>query len=121
MSVSLEFTGEYGPAQRNFDKLAGLVVDAGDQSASIRFGVGTITWPGGASNNFASPTVVTHGLGRQPVAVLQSNTGNAGLTLSPVHAASVIGSTTFTAFANTVDGQLPAAGSTSTFAWLVIG
>src|SRR5688500_9117968 len=67
MSISLEFTGDYNPVQRNFDKLAAAVVDAGDQSASIRFGTGTATITDGtraASGNIA------HGLGRTPAIVI---------------------------------------------------
>jgi hypothetical protein len=63
--IPLEFTGEYGVVQRNFDRIAERAVDSGDQSAGIRFGLETVT-----ITTSAGSVVIDHGLGRTPVSVV---------------------------------------------------
>jgi hypothetical protein len=122
VTLSLEHLGEYGPAQRNFDRLAALAVTAGDQSADIRFGTATITWPGGSVR--ASNTSVSHGLGRTPaVAIATAQTGVGGsLTVMPVAIVrNTMTDTTLEISAVTSDESSPAAATTATVWWLAVG
>lgn len=68
MTLGLEFTGEYGIVQRNFDKLDAEVLGTGGIDAEIRFGVATCL-PTGPATADTLATTVTHGLGQVPVVV----------------------------------------------------
>ena len=118
--ITLEYTGDTGPVQRNFDALARLALDAGGVSASVRFGTGTITWPGGSPR--ANTLNVDHGLGGTPIVVLATPTSSlGGGVIFPVVATFAYGATQFSASSVTSDGSSPAAATTHTFVWLAIG
>lgn len=86
----------------------------------IRWGVNTVTWPGGAA--VSNTTSVTHGLGRTPIAVWAGHFGTAVATAT-ISAFEVFtpSATGFNVRAKTVDGSLPAAATAAGFAWLAIG
>lgn len=67
MTISLENLGDGSVADRNFLKLAQLVVDAGGRSIGIRFGSDSLTWP--AAGTSSNTKTITHGLGRTPIVV----------------------------------------------------
>jgi hypothetical protein len=121
--VRLEHTGAYDVAQRNFDVIEALAVTAGDQSAQIRFGTATLTWPGGSPRG--DNVSVSHGLARTPVVVLvTASTGvGASTTVFPVVAVrgGTMTSTTVELTAVTSDGSSPAAATEATVHWLAVG
>lgn len=103
--------------QFNFDKLAQLVPETGGLSVRLRFGTGTLTWPGGSQfSNGLSPT---HGLGTTPqvvvAIVMRSTTPLVVLNLTAT------GATTFSVVGETSDATSPANTRTDTVHWLVIG
>jgi hypothetical protein len=111
MSLPLEFTGNYDVAQRNFDRIAAAVVDAGERSASIRFGIDTVTFTASTSS---ANKVVSHGLAVTPVIVLAMAVGDSR----------VLGTTfTYTDSSFTMAGGAPggAISATISMAWLAIG
>jgi hypothetical protein len=112
--MRLPFTVRDRDVQGNFDWLLKRFLDTGGRSAGIRFGSGTLTWPGGSA--FTNATSVTHGLGTTPAAVLVTGSGGATLVT-----ANTVGATTFNALGCTIDGSTPAASTTITFYWLAIG
>jgi len=89
-------------------------------TAALKFGVGTITWPGGSPRS--SNLTVTHGLGRTPTSVLiVANTGVGGSgTVFPVYAALSLTTTTFVSTAVTSNESNPAAAASAGFYWLAI-
>jgi hypothetical protein len=113
MTVPLDWVTD-PTIQRNFDRLRELAVDTGGQSVGIRFGTGSVAYPGG-DDNFPSE-VVTHGLGTTPVVALVTSAG-AGTFM----AAHTLDSTDFTIDGGTIDGSSPAAATAVTYYWLVIG
>jgi hypothetical protein len=119
--ISLENILGRGEAaiQRNFDKLARLVIDTGGRSIGIRFGSGTFTWPGASA--FSNVATVPHGLGRAPGAVFITGSSNAGLNAFPDFSVFSFGATTFAAQAGTVDAQNPLNTATTNFYWIAIG
>jgi uncharacterized membrane protein len=104
--VRLPFTNRDQAVQGNFDKLAGRL-----DFENMRCGTGSITFT--ASTDSAN-TVVTHGLGRAPKAVLVSvKDAPTFLTFPKLNAG------TWTATTFTVNGRLEAAGSlTVGFSWV---
>lgn len=96
---------------RNFDAVARLLIDTGDQSFGVRIGTADATFT--AADTSAS-TVVSHGLGRTPVVVVMQERGG-GLRAS-VDARS---DTTFTFRGYTTQGTTLT--NTVTYDWLVIG
>jgi hypothetical protein len=118
VTIPLEFTGESGPAQRNFDKLARLALDSGDQSASLRFGVVNVAWPGGSATS--TSTSVAHGLGTTPIAVVATLKDGGGAQFSSVAAFSY-DADSFNVQLHTDDASSPANTVTSVVAWIAIG
>lgn len=117
MILGLEFTGEYGVVQRNFDKLDAEVLGTGGIDAGIRFGTLTLTWPGGAAASNA--VAVAHGLGTTPVAVVATSNTTAGTGLIAVVA--FFDATTVTLQGETTGGFAPLAAATNTVSWIAIG
>lgn len=118
MSISLErvLEGEWGGIDRNFRSIAQLAIDTGGKDIGVRYGVGTVTWPGGTQ--FTGVVTIPHGLGKTPVDVLVTPkvTTVAGYTLW----AATFTATTFQVAGWTMNAA-PGAGTTDLFSWLVIG
>ena len=115
MGINLETLADNSKADRNFRKLAQLVLDTGGQDVGVRFGTGTATWPGGSQ--FTNTVTITHGLGRTPIAVVCTCiTGGAAIG---AYQAFGYTSTTFAVKAQAVDGGTTA--GSQTFAWVAIG
>lgn len=115
MSINLEHTADDNPAiDRNFEKLKSLVIDTGGESAGIRFGMATLTFPGGTS--IFTPDTVPHGLGITPevafATAVHSNVFIGVASLDP---------TNLVFEGRTVDATIPGAGSSVNYFWLVIG
>jgi hypothetical protein len=108
--------------QRNIEALARLVPGLGNQSVEIRFGSGTLTWPG--ATPFSNTVGTLHGLGRTPIAA-------AALPLLPSGGAAVLVSYTALDASNItwrgctpdVAGAAvnPTTGTTRAFLWIAIG
>jgi hypothetical protein len=82
--------------------------------AGFRFGLATVTWPGGSPN--ATTTTVTHELGRAPQAAFLTGVDTTNMVLSqPTRNA-----TDFTVNATTRDGTSPAAATVRNFYWLAL-
>lgn len=105
--------------QADIDELAKAMPGLGGASMEIRFGVSTVTWPGGSG--ISNGLVVTHGLGRPPVVVVATQNTSVGLAKIPTVGTQAFTTTTFTLFAGTVDGTSPTNTSTSTISWIAIG
>lgn len=106
--------GDWNAVRRNFQGASSKGLDTGGVSAGIRFGLGTLTFPGG-SPAFTNDTVA-HGLGREPTAAFAC----------AVHQNTFIGVSSFddtdlVVQGRTVDGSSPAAASPVNYYWLVIG
>jgi hypothetical protein len=116
--ISLEHIApeDWAAVERVRQVLQSLVPDTGGRSIGVRFGVSTLTWPGGVAGS--SIGTVTHGLGRTPVCVLA--TVNAGGVAGPAWTGTP-GATTFPLAARTADGSSPGAGTTTSVSWVVIG
>lgn len=121
MSLGLEFTGDYGPVQRNFDKLNTSVLDTGGQDIATRIGDGTdlVTFPGGSSKS--GTTVVSHGLGVVPVFVAAVPNQTQGGTDTLAFETFTYTDTTFSVRGQFTQGLVPALGSTATFGWKAEG
>ena len=116
MGLPLEFTGDYDVVQRNFDVIARAALDAGNQSASIRFGTATATWPGGSANS--NLLAVPHGLGTEALYVVAMPAGTSGPEYT------VVGQPSGTANINFVMRNAiasPGAGATRSFYWVAVG
>ena len=106
--------GDWDAVQRNFEKLRAFVPDTGGKSVGLRFGVATVTWPGGSQQS--DSINVTHGLGKTPTVVFtQSDT-----VIAHARPAS-IGATQFAVQMRTVDGSSPLATRTDFVYWIAIG
>lgn len=105
--------------QDNFDTIALAAASFGGKSVEVRFGVSTVTWPGGAGTS--NGLVVSHGLGRTPVVVVATQNTSSGLAKIPVVATQAFTTTAFTLYAGTVDGTSPANTATTTISWIAIG
>jgi hypothetical protein len=115
MSVSLQDLADNSPTDRNFRKLAQLVIDTGGQNVGIRFGNQVLTFPGGGV--FTSISTVTHGLGRTPKVVV-ATANLAAVTLFAFTYAP--GATTFNLQGWTPNAA-PGAGTTESVSWVAIG
>lgn len=114
--------GDWATARRNFEKLTATGLDTGGRRVGVRFGVQTLTWPGGSQISNA-PTV-SHGLGRTPIGVLYGRIGglSAGSALAiPFTDAGSMDDTSFDVAAKTHDESSPAAATTASIFWVVIG
>jgi hypothetical protein len=101
---------DWNALNRTIDLLAGLVLDTGGQSLGIRVGQSTVTFTASA---LSATTVVSHGLGRTPVAVFY---GNVDANMDNL-ATTVVGATTFT-----VQGRYSSAVTgTASLYWMVVG
>jgi hypothetical protein len=119
MTIRLEDIGDpTSPVQRNFDRLEQLAVDGGSQSASLRFGVVNVAWPGGSASS--TSTSVAHGLGTTPVAVVATLKDGGGAQFSSVAAFSY-DADSFNVQLHTDDASTPANTVTSVVAWIAIG
>lgn len=119
MTINLEHTyDDNHTIDRNFDILRHVAIDTGGLSIGIRFGTGTVTWPGGSVNS--DVVTIDHGLATTPRSIQFTPIATATPADIFVSAGSVT-STTFGARGRTTDGSSPAAASTQTFYWLVIG
>jgi hypothetical protein len=119
MSINLQDLADNSVSDRNFRKLAQLVIDTGGKDIGIRWGSGTWTWPGGQAAS--SATVVTHGLGRTPVLVGVFSNQDQGATEVIIPEAFSYTSTQFSTRGVSRVGTLYGAGTTATFVWLAIG
>jgi hypothetical protein len=109
MSIPLQDLADNTVADRNFRRLAQLVIDTGGRDVGVRFGVASTTF---TASTLSTPTTVTHGLGRTPV-VAFAGTENVGFTYSV---------TARTSTTITVQGFTSGAVSqTNSFDWFVIG
>lgn len=121
MAIPLPGGPEPDPGRRQkFDALARAILGLGGKSVELRFGTGTVTWPGG--NPFTSTVTIPHGLGRAAVVALATAAlppGSANATVSVVSkdATNVVWQG---CVADTVSGS-PAAATTRTFYWIAIG
>lgn len=114
--ISLEHLADGSVSARNFETLRRLVVDTGGESLGLRVGSETLTWPGGSADT--GTVTVDHGLGKAPVALFtQSGTLTAHARPDP----SSVTTVDFDVRARTVDASTPAAATTMTVYWLVIG
>lgn len=105
--------GDWDVVRRNFEQLAGSIDTAG-QSIGVRFGLGTLEYPGG-SPSFTDDTTA-HGLGRTPVAAFAvANHSNTFIGTKTLDATDLV------VQGRTVDGSSPAAASLVNYYWLVIG
>ena len=59
--------GAWGTVRRNFEKLAGVLVDTGGRLVRVRFGTDTLSFSASATS---ATKTVTHGLGTTPVAAM---------------------------------------------------
>lgn len=116
MTIALEQLADGSISDRNFQRLATLVLDTGGKTVGIRFGTNsTVDF---AASKDSSVATVTHGLGKTPVAAFCQFHDTGSLTISPV---ANIGGLTST--------QLSVAGHNDTaitatdvpFFWVVIG
>lgn len=98
--------------------LTGQVADFGKDGVKVRFGSGTVTWPG--ASQLTGVVTVTHGMGLTPTAVVAIATFTAGAGSAMVGLTGAPGATTFT-IQGYNPGGAPVAGTTSTFYWLAIG
>lgn len=105
---------DWAAVERVRQALQSLVVDTGGQSIGVRFGAASVTWPGGSP--FSTAKTVTHGLGRTPVTVLTTPNNSPSTCY-----VDTVGATTFNITLHTDDGSSPAAATTRTVYWLVIG
>lgn len=115
----LEFVRDNPTTQRNFEKLAAQFLDTGGQSIGIRFGTQVLSWAGGTART-GSPTI-SHGLGRVPQVVFVTPQGSPSSTWFPIAVGDTLGATTFVMRGVTSDNSSPAAATTTTVAWMVIG
>lgn len=106
--------GDWDGVQRLVDLLSRLLIDVGGRSIGVRFGSGTLTFPGGSPST--STVTVNHGLGRTPVAVCVCNE-----FLGSIGSVNTLTSTTFQTLGFTVDGSSPGAGTGAPFYWIAIG
>jgi hypothetical protein len=124
MSLPLEQVTDYDgkldvdTVQRNFDAVSIAMPGLGGASVEVRFGVGTMTWPGGQS--ISTELTISHGLGRIPKVVVATMQTNGQGQVVAVHAGAYT-STTFKAQADWVQGFSPAAGTTMPVGWIAIG
>ena len=121
--ISLEHLADNSISDRNFLKLMSLVPDTGGRSVGIRSGTVTLTWPGAAQQSDA-PTFA-HGLTIAPQAVhltpLGGLSAGAFVIAVPVVVAAGTDATNLQVTAKTHDESLPAAATTATIYWTVIG
>lgn len=103
---------DWDSVRRNFERLFQMF-DTGGESVGVRFGLGTDAWPGGADTS--TGVTITHGLGREPVAVFTQST-----TLVAHCRPTAVDSTGFTATHKTIDGSSPGAGNAN-FYWMAVG
>jgi hypothetical protein len=118
MSIALEqlHPEDWDAVRRNFEAVSKLVADTGGRSISIRFGLGTLTWPGGSRLTTAAS--VNHGLGRTPAAIAF---GSVETNMHIAIVAPLPGSTSFTAQGNTIDGGSPVNGTQRSYYWIAVG
>lgn len=76
--IKLEHLADGSVTDRNFVKLAGLVLDTGGQSVGLRFG----TFSGTTSATGELTTTVAHGLARTPGAVLLTSNSSSGTQIT---------------------------------------
>lgn len=113
--IPLEKVVDGGPTGRNFALLARLVLDTGGVTAGVRFGVSSVTWPGGSATS--NTKNVSHGLGSDPAVAFITGVGADGV----YRVQSDPSSTVLPVVAVTSDGSTPANGTERFFYWLVIG
>jgi hypothetical protein len=118
MSISLQALADNSPTDRNFRKLAQLVIDTGGRSFVVRVGTGTLTWPGGS--NYSNNLAVSHGCGTTPLIVIAIATAGPGPANEIRAHAYAYTATQFTAFAK-YDPTVPGAAHPEPFAWVAIG
>lgn len=112
MTISLEQLHDNSPADRNFHKLAQLVLDTGGKTIGIRFGTGSVTFT--ASTTSATQTIA-HGLAKVPQYIAcQALDSSGAITVRPVSGADAVN---FQAVGRTASAVTGAA----TFYWAVIG
>lgn len=114
MPINIEHSlGDNEAIERNFNVLRSLVIDTGGKDISMRFGVATDAWPGGADTT--TGVAVAHGLSTTPVVVFTQST-----TILAHARPTALTGTTFNINAKTVDGSAPGAGNLAIY-WLAIG
>jgi hypothetical protein len=104
--------------QRNFVAVAESIPSTGGQRAEIRFGLQTVTWPGGSQTS--NVATVSHGLDTTPAAVIATMSTGTGAFYSVAVAVNYT-ATTFDLRLDTVDASTPLVTATSTVAWFAIG
>jgi hypothetical protein len=122
MTLPLEHVqdGDWAALNRVIDKLRSLVPDTGGSSVGIRWGIGTVTWPGGQSLSAAN--TIAHGLGTDPAAIAITPIAAAGdgAGFSAQVTAGAVGGVSFDVRLG-VDSFSPVAGTQRSFYWIVIG
>lgn len=108
---------ERSGVQRNFEWLAQRLIDTGGKSIVLRWGQGTVTWPGGSKTS--NTTTAVHGLGRTPVAVVATCNNQVGAGLCAVDAR--FDGTNVYLQLETAAGFAPANTVTNPVSWVAIG
>jgi hypothetical protein len=116
--IALEQLADGSISDRNFQTLARLVLDTGGLSAGVRFGTGTLTWPGGSP--FTNTLPLAHGLGRIPTIAVATATLAAGTDTCGLHVVT-FDATNVQWRGYQMQGVSPVAATTKTFYWAVIG
>lgn len=115
--IALERLFDNSPASRNFETLRRLVLDPGGVTAGIRFGLMTVTWPGGAA--LSNAATAAHGLGTTPIAAFASPNSQTGTGACCFYIQ--FDATNVTVNLETNGGAFPANTAVTPTSWLVIG
>jgi hypothetical protein len=111
------------PEHRNLqfilDRLVQSGVDTGGRQVKVRFGSGTITWPGGAATS--NQLTVAHGMGGTPTNVYLTMTQPANFNTLFRESAAADATNIYVRGVVSDLVTAPAAASTQKFHWLAIG
>lgn len=107
--------GAWETLRRILGLIASSLIDTGGRSIGIRFGSGTVTFPGGAQTSTVMN--VSHGLGKTPVCVLLTSQSATVM----FEAVAPLSATQIGVEAATRDLSSPVLGTTRSFYWVVIG
>lgn len=113
--IPLEHLADGSISDRNFQKLMHLVVDTAGLEVAVRFGIGSLTWPGGS--RLTGALTIDSGLGVTPtVVVFGSVETNMHVALTGVPSTA-----SFTVQGNTIDGSSPPSSTSRSFYWVAVG